>query len=82
MLKRWTHAEVVRRLIAVVEDRVRHSGGVCTEDLGRWLERTRRVAASLDPLSDGLEGMLARHKEAADAVAQEGRTPPWAWKQG
>ena len=61
-------AEVVRRMIAVVEERARGSSDACPEDLGRWLERAGKIAASLDPLSDGLERMLARHEKAVSGA--------------
>ena len=74
----FAHAEVVRRMIAAVEERVHHAGGACPEDLKRWLERARKVAASLDPLSNGFAAMLAHHEKTADAAAEKARMSPWA----
>jgi hypothetical protein len=64
-------AASVRRLIAAVEQSS-FTGSDVAREVKRWLDRAQAVAASLDPLTSGLEHMLARH----ETMAEEAGAPP------
>lgn len=70
-------AEAVRRLIKAVESRADRDGCEQAPGLDAWLSRAEAVAAGLDPTSDGVEGMLARHEEDAQRVGSEMPRPRW-----
>jgi hypothetical protein len=65
-------AAAVRRLIAAVEQSAAADGGM-TPKAERWLKRAGAVAASLDPLADGLGRMLNSHESLAEKA---GEPPP------
>ena len=71
--KSLADADVVRRLIEAVEA----SGAAPSLEREAWLDRARAIAASLDPLSDGLERMLARHEEVAETAGCEAANSSW-----
>lgn len=70
-------AEAVRRLIKAVESRATQDEGAPVTGLDDWLARAESVAAGLDPTSDGLEEMLARHEAEAQRVGNERPQPRW-----
>ena len=70
-------AEVVRRLIEAVESRATQDEGEPVPGLDDWLARAKAVAAGLDPTSDGVKEMLARHEAEAQRVGNEKPQPRW-----
>lgn len=73
----FSDAELVRRLIAAVRRQAVLEGGTPPEGLESWLERAGAVAAGLDPMSGGLDPLLARHEEAALKGGEERAAPRW-----
>ena len=70
-------AEAVRRLIKAVKSRAIQNEGAPVPGLDDWLLRAESVAAGLDPTSDGLGEMLARHEAEAQRVGNERPQPRW-----
>ena len=70
-------AEAVRRLIKALESRAVQDESTPVPGLNDWLSRAETIAAGLDPTSDGLEDMLARHETEAQRVGNERPQPRW-----
>ena len=64
----WTTAERIRHLVAEVERRVASTSTAASDEVQTWIAWATGVADDLDPLAAGLDKILQKHQQVADAA--------------
>lgn len=64
----WTTAERIRHLVAEVERRVASTSTAASDEVQTWIAWATGVANDLDPLAAGLDKLLQKHQQVADAA--------------
>ena len=59
--QQWKQANELARFISAVEERMTHKGEVEPE-ISEWLQWSKEVQRSLDPLEEGVESLLSQYE--------------------
>lgn len=64
----WTTVGRIRHLVAEVQRRVASTSSAASDEVQTWIAWATGVADDLDPLAAGLDKLLQKHQQVADAA--------------
>ena len=75
----WTQAERIRDLVAAVRERTATEPNLDAHEIEAWIGWAARIASDLDPLSGGLQRLLAKHQHVAEEAGKPERLTPYGY---